>query len=114
MAVRSTVLLLASTCLLSACASGEPDRYAVSWQVGADEYDEATAEAAVSRCTALPGAGRVEVEPASLPPVPQLTFTGSDSERRRFEDCLLDLDDAQVYGPSSPDDDRPRAPVLDR
>lgn len=99
---------------MSACASGEADRYTVAWQMGADEYDGVKAEATVSRCTGLPGAGRGEAEPLSLPPVPQLTFRGSDRERKRFEDCLLALDDALVYGPVPPEDDRPKAPVLKR
>jgi hypothetical protein len=113
MTMRAAVLL-ASACLLSACASGEPDSYTVAWQMSADEYDEARAEASLSRCTDLPGAGRTGPEPASLPPVPQLTFQGSDQERQRFEDCLLALDDAVIYGPVTPDDDRPRAPILER
>jgi hypothetical protein len=116
MIVKAALVLLASAALASGCTSGEPDRYTVGWQMSADEYDnvKARAEAALSRCTGLPGAARTGPEPASLPPVPQLTFRGSDEERQRFEDCLLALDDAVIYGPVAPDDDRPRAPILER
>ena len=114
MHVKTALLLFTATAIVSACASEEPDRYTVAWQMGADAYDEAKAEATLSRCTDLPGAARGGAEPDSLPPVPQLTFQGSDRERTRFEDCLLALDDAVVYGPVTPEDDRPRAPVLER
>ena len=115
MSMKVALPLVASAVLLTGCSSGEPDRYTVAWQMSADEYDDAKAEAALSRCTDLPGAGRSGPEPASLPPVPQLTTVqGSEEERERFEDCLLALDDAVIYGPVPPDDDRPHAPVLER
>lgn len=114
MTVRVALSFVAAAVLVAGCTSGEPDRYTVAWQMGADEYDDAKADAAVSRCTEMAGAGRADGEPASLPPVPQLTFRGSDQDRQRFEDCLLALDDAVIYGPVAPDDDSPRAPVLKR
>mgnify|MGYP000509971832 CR=1 FL=1 len=113
MTVKVVLPLVTAAVLLAGCTTGEPDRYTVAWQMGADEYDDAREEAALSRCTDLPGAGRSGPEPTSLPPVPQLTFQGSEEERERFEDCLLALD-AVIYGPVAPDDDRPRAPVLKR
>lgn len=114
MTMKVALPLVASAVLLAGCSSGEPDRYTVAWQMSADEYDDANAEAALSRCTDLPGAGRSGPEPASLPPVPQLTFQGSEGQRERFEACLLALDDTVIYGPVPPDDDRPRTPVLER
>lgn len=114
MTMKGALLLAASAVLLAGCTSGEPDRYTVAWRLTVEEYNDAKAEAALSRCTDLPGVGRAGTQPASLPPVPQLTFQGSEEERERFEGCLLALDDAVIYGPVPPDDDRPRAPVLER
>lgn len=112
MTMKTVISVVAAALALTACAGGEPDRYTVGWRMDADKYDDAKAEAAVSRCTDLPGAGRTGPEVTSLPPAPQLTFQGSDQERQRFEECLLALDDAVIYGPVGPDDDRPQAPVL--
>ncbi|MCW2572240.1 MAG: hypothetical protein JWO88_2298 [Frankiales bacterium] len=115
MDVVTRALLLTGVALaVASCANGTPapdDNYAVTWQVKPADYNNAVSEASVSRCASLPGASRGAAEPMSLPPVPQVVFSGNSSQRRRLESCLLDLKNAVIFGPS---DGQSKAPVLRR
>jgi hypothetical protein len=113
MGVVTRVLVLAALAITS-CTNGSPapvDNYAVSWRVSPADYNHAASEAAVSRCASLPGARRGEAEPQSLPPVPQVVFSGSHAQRKRLESCLLALPQAVIYGPTHGE---AKAPVLRR
>ncbi len=111
--VRVGLLLLALPGLLLGCGAQaeEPLTYAVAWRMSAEEYDDAAAEAALEACDEVDGADLVAAA-LSLPPVPQWEFRGDAASQRQFEDCLLGLDDAVIYGPATAG--MARSPVLHR
>lgn len=72
--------------------------YTVSYELSADVYDEAKAEAALARCTSLDGA-RTIMTKLSLPPHEVVGFAGDRGSEAAFEDCLRALPDTRLEGP---------------
>jgi hypothetical protein len=115
MDVVTRLLLLAGAALaVASCTNGSSapdDQYAVAWQVSPAAYNNSASESSVDRCASLAGARRGKAEPTSLPPVPQVVFSGNSAQRKRLESCLLALPSALIYGPSHGE---ANAPVLRR
>ena len=108
--VTRTWLLAGAALAVASCTTGSSPRdehYAVSWRA----YNRSASDAAVSRCVALPGARWGMAQPAVLPPVPNLVFSGTGAQRKALQACLLALPDAVIYGPGH---GQTRAPVLRR
>lgn len=103
------VVLAVTSCTHGSSTATLADRYAVAWRMEPAQYNPAAVEAAITRCASLPGASRGSSEPAVLPPISQVVFSGSTAQRHRLEACLLSLKPAVIYGPSHGE---AHAPVL--
>jgi hypothetical protein len=73
-------------------------QYGIHYTVGADQYDDRAAKRDLGRCTSLPGAS-FEGQDDSLPPGPNVRFSGGSREQAALEKCLHDLPDSTVNGP---------------
>ena len=100
-------VLLAGVLMLGACGGGGSEQggdetgnifYSVRYTVSGDEYDAAKAEAALERCTDLPGASMGYTE-TSDPPGFTVRFSGTADEQDRLEACLRALPDTEISGP---------------